>query len=291
MVHPDIMTYRAPYDKLNFVVSGCPRSTPSPGGTLVGLQHALDLGCDGMEIEWVYQVAIKDDTADRVREIRDSTNCALTAHGPYYINLNSRDDSKLQASIDRILKTARMGARCGCTSFTFHAAFIMGDDRRTVHRRVLDTLRDIQKTINAEKLPIKMRPELTGRDSAWGSLEELLEMSREIPAIEPCIDWAHLYARTLGRFNNRDEFRAVVRDYISVLGDESLNDMHMHVTGIAYTPKGEKHHEELRQSRFNYKDLLRTFREFDMKGVCVAETPALEEDTLLLKRSYRQLKP
>lgn len=279
-----------PYNSLNFLVAGQPESTPSPGGTLVGLRHALDIGCDGMEIEWVRRVGVNPKTARKVREVRESTGCALTAHGPYYINLNSREDAKIEASIGRILKTARMGAMCGCTSFTFHAAFLMGDERSIVHRQVVGILKDVQKTIRKEKLAIKMRPELTGKDSSWGSLEELLTLSQAVPGIEPCIDWAHLYARTVGRFNTRDEFRAVLKDYAGALGDESLNDMHMHVTGIVFTEKGEKHHMSIRESRFNYKDLLRTFREFDVKGVAVAETPVLERDTLMLKRSYRRVR-
>jgi len=283
--------YKAPYDKLNFVVAGSPESTPTPGGTYAGLKHALKIGCDGMEIEWVHQVGINEKTAGKVRAIREESGCALTAHGPYYINLNSREDEKIEASYERILKTARMGSMAGCTSFTYHAAFIMGDDRTSVHKKVIGHLKKIQKKIDTEKLGIKMRPELTGKPSAWGSIEELLTASEAVPGLEPCIDWAHLHARTGGKYNTRGEFRAVVKDYISVLGEESLNDMHMHVTGIAFTAKGEKHHLEIRKSGVNYKDLLRTFKEFDMKGVVVAETPVLERDTLFLKRSYRQIKP
>jgi len=278
------------YDKLNFVVAGVPSSTPKPGGTLNGLKHALKIGCDGMEIEWVHQVAINPNTAIEVKALKNETGCALTAHGPYYINLNSREDLKIEASIQRILKTARMGSMAGCTSFTFHAAFLMGDERKSVHRRVVSTLKDIQKTIRKEKLNIKMRPELTGKESSWGNLKELLEASQAVKGVEPCIDWAHLHARTLGKFNSSDEFRAVIKDYISVLGENSLSDMHMHITGIVFTPKGEKHHLEIRKSNFKYKDLLRVFKEFDVKGVAVAETPVLEKDTLLLKRSYRQIK-
>ncbi len=277
------------YDKLNFVVAGVPLSTPGSGGSLRGLKHALDIGCDGMEIEWVHTVGMNPDVAVKVKQIRDTTGCALTAHGPYAMNLNSREDEKIEASIQRILKTARLGSAAGCTSFTFHAAFLMGDDRMTVHKRVISHLRNIQKIIRKEKLDIKMRPELTGKESSWGRLEELLDLSSRVKGIEPCIDWAHLYARTLGKFNTRNEFRTAIKEYASALGDDSLNDMHMHVTGIVYTQKGEKHHEPLRESKFNYKDLLRTFREFDVKGVAVAETPVLEKDTLMLKRSYRQM--
>ena len=281
---------RNQYSKLNFVVAGQPESTPSPGGTLAGLRHALNIGCDGMEIEWVHQVAINPKTASEVKALKEQSGCALTAHGPYFINLNSRDDAVVEKSIGRILKTARMGSMAGCTSFTFHAAFLMGDDRSTVHRQVISILRDIQKIIIKEKLDIKMRPELTGKESSWGRLEELLDLSQSVKGIEPCIDWAHLHARTLGKFNSRGEFIAVIRDYISALGENSLNDMHMHITGIVYTQKGEKHHLPIRESDFKYKELLRVLKEFDVKGVAVAETPILEKDTLMLKRSYRQMK-
>jgi deoxyribonuclease-4 len=60
--------------------------------------------------------------------------------------------------------------------------------------------------------------------------------------------------------------------------------------GIEYGPKGERNHLPIRESDFNYKDLLRTFKEFDIRGVAVAETPVLEQDTLLLKRAYARVK-
>lgn len=272
-----------------FSCPGIPESTPSPGGSVEGLKHALKIHTDGMEMEWVQRVPDHGKTASELRKIKEESGCALTAHGPYYINLNSLEDGKIEMSIKRIMKTARVGSACGCTSFTFHAAFMMGQNPKEVHKKVVSHLKSIQALIESEKLPIKMRPELTGKPSAWGSLEELLDACAQIPGMEPCIDWSHLRARTGGRFNSRDEFRWILKEYSSVLGDRSLHDMHMHTGGIVFGPKGERHHLPIRESDTNYKDLLRTFREFDIRGVCVTETPEIERDTLLLKRSYRQL--
>ena len=253
------------------------------------MRQALKLHCDGMEIDWVRRVNVREDTSDELRRIREETRCALTAHAPYFINLNSQDETKLAASIRRILQTARAGARCGCTSFTFHAAFLMKMNREEVNRVVVERLKEIQKMIESEKLGIMMRPELTGKESSWGSLEELLELSRETPAVQPCVDWSHLHARSAGRFNTREEFRAILRDYASALGDQALLNMHMHISGIAYTQKGEKHHLNLRESDMDYRDLLRVLKEFDVRGVLVSESPNLEGDALLLKRAYRQV--
>ena len=64
----------------------------------------------------------------------------------------------------------------------------------------------------------------------------------------------------------------------------------MHVQGIEYTEKGEKRHLNLKESAMNYKDLLRALKEYRVKGILVCESPNLEEDALLLKRSYSKVK-
>ncbi len=40
----------------------------------------------------------------------------LTAHGPYFINLASPEEDKVEASIKRILDTARAAYACGATA-------------------------------------------------------------------------------------------------------------------------------------------------------------------------------
>lgn len=37
-------------------------------------------------------------------------------------------------------------------------------------------------------------------------------------------------------------------------------------------------------------DLLRTFHEFDIKGLVICESPNLETDAMILKNKYQELK-
>jgi len=60
----------------------------------------------------------------------------------------------------------------------------------------------------------------------------------------------------------------------------------MHFSGIAYGPKGEKHHLPLRESEARWKDFLRVLKERSIGGICVCESPLMERDTLLMKRTY-----
>jgi len=105
----------------------------------------------------------------------------------------------------------------------------------------------------------------------------------------PCIDFSHLHARSNGKYNTYEEFRGILERSEKVLGKSFLKNMHCHVSGIAYSEKGEQKHLILKESDFNYKELLRALKEFNCAGVVVCESPNIETDALLLKKTYEGL--
>ena len=68
-----------------------------------------------------------------------------------------------------------------------------------------------------------------------------------------------------------------------------MNNFHAHIAGIEYGEKGEKKHLMLEESDMNYKDLLKAFKKFDVKGAVVCESPIMERDAVLLKEYYESL--
>ena len=76
----------------------------------------------------------------------------------------------------------------------------------------------------------------------------------------------------------------------SGLGQEALDDLHIHISGIDYSPKGEKKHLPLKESDFNYEACLKAFIDYNVKGCVICESPILENDALLLKNTYLSLK-
>ncbi|MBI2105987.1 hypothetical protein HYT56_04075, partial [Candidatus Woesearchaeota archaeon] len=73
------------------------------------------------------------------------------------------------------------------------------------------------------------------------------------------------------------------------LGKKSLSEMHMHATGMNYGDKGEKNHLTLKESEFNYKDLMKALKEFKVKGVLTVESPDGENDALYLQEVYEKI--
>jgi deoxyribonuclease-4 len=275
--------------KLHFGTAGIPNSTPRKS-TSNGVKRVAELGLDAMEIEFVRGVRMSDESAAEVKAIAQQLGVALTVHAPYYINLNSAEQEKVEASINRILESARVGYKAGAWSVVFHSGYYGDSTPEQALQRVEEAIRRIVKTLKDEGIEIWIRPELMGGVKEIGSLEEVIKIAEDIgEMVLPCIDFAHLHARTNGKYNTYDELRQVLELIEKRLGREALDNMHIHFSGIEYNEKGEVKHLNLKESDFNYKDLAKVLKEFKVKGVIISESPNLEEDALLLKQTYENI--
>jgi deoxyribonuclease-4 len=110
--------------ELLFGTGGVPFSAESRS-TEAGIERIAELGLGCMEVEFVQGVRMSPQVATSVGELAARKRVALTAHGPYFINLNAVEPQKIHMSKERILQTARIAALFGARSITFHAAFYL----------------------------------------------------------------------------------------------------------------------------------------------------------------------
>lgn len=275
-------------DKLNFLTAGMPLSTGKAGYPRA-FEIIEEMGLDGMEVEFVHGVRMSEETRQLLHQIQEEKNFVLTAHGPFYINLNSKEEEKVEASVQRIIDTANTAKAFGGYSITYHAAFYMGKDKEEVYQQVKTQTQKIVEILDKNNIKIWIRPETTGKATQWGDYEEIIRLSKEFERVLPCIDFSHIHARTAGEYNTYDEFCKVLDRIGTELGDFAINNFHAHLAGIEYTAKGEKRHLILEDSDMNYKDLLKALKSFGVKGAIVCESPNIETDTKLLKDYYMSL--
>lgn len=271
--------------KLNFITAGIPLRT-EPKDYKNAFRVLKEMSLDGIELEFVHGVRMSDDSQKVVKEAKDFM---ITAHGPYYINLNSKEEEKIDASVKRIIDTALMAEKVGAFSITYHAAFYMNNDKKIVFDRVVNQTKRIIEVIEKEKLNVWIRPETTGKGTQWGDLDEVVNLSKEFKQVLPCIDFSHLHARSGGKWNTYDDFCLILEKLGNEIGQYALENFHGHLAGIAYSEKGEKNHLELEQSDMNYKDVLKALKEFNVKGALVCESPNIEDDCKLIKDIYLSL--
>lgn len=273
------------FNTLLFGTAGVPNSTAKKNNPIEGVKQIHHLGLDCMQLEFAHGVRMKEEVSSGLRKVSYELGVPLTSHGPYYINLNAREQDKIDSSVERIIQTAKISDLCGAESMTFHAAFYMKDSPYDVFDLVEKSLNVIEERLGRLDIEIELRPELTGKTSQFGSLEELIQLTKSVSSCSPCMDFSHLFART-GEYNSYDEFQNVLNHLEAELGRESLDNMHIHISGISSNSKGDLKHLNLNSSQFNWKDLMRVLKERNCKGYVICNSPNLEVDAKMLKDYY-----
>ena len=72
-------------------------------GNEAGVTKAKKLNLGAYEVEFTYGVWMSNAEAKKVGDIAKKLGIKLSVHGPYYVNLASKERVKLQASKKRIL--------------------------------------------------------------------------------------------------------------------------------------------------------------------------------------------
>jgi deoxyribonuclease-4 len=115
-------------------------------------------------------------------------------------------------------------------------------------------------------------------------------MSREIEGVEPCVDASHLHARAGdGSLNSAEEWAQVLRTYKKALGAASLRRLHIHLSGIEYTEKGERKHLQMKESDFNLAGFLSALLGAGCRGRILCESPVMEQDAILFQKTWDRL--
>jgi len=273
------------FDRLLFGTAGVPNSTLKKNNPVEGVKRIHELALDCMQLEFAHGVRMKEEVSSALRKVSYELGVPLTSHGPYYINLNAREQDKIDSSVERIIQTAKISDLCGAESMTFHAAFYMKDSPYDVFDLVEKSLNVIEERLSRLDIEIELRPELTGKTSQFGSLEELISLSKSVTSCKPCMDFSHLYART-GNVNDYKGFCETLETLKSELGPNALKEMHIHISGISSNSKGDLKHLNLEKSKFNWKDLMKALKDMDCRGYVVCNSPNLEVDAQMLKQYY-----
>jgi deoxyribonuclease-4 len=273
------------FDRLLFGTAGVPNSTVKKNNPVEGVKRIHELALDCMQLEFAHGVRMKEEVSSALRKVSYELGVPLTSHGPYYINLNAREQDKIDSSVERIIQTAKISDLCGAESMTFHAAFYMKDSPYDVFDLVEKSLNVIEERLSRLDIEIELRPELTGKTSQFGSLEELISLSKSVTSCKPCMDFSHLYART-GNVNDYKGFCETLETLKTELGPNALKEMHIHISGISSNSKGDLKHLNLEKSKFNWKDLMKALKDMDCRGYVVCNSPNLEVDAAMLKQYY-----
>jgi len=273
-----------------FGTVGSPTGTPKkPGGSVGAIEFSKSIGLEAFELGWVQSVRVTEATCAAIKSACETQYVDVSVHAPYFINLNASAE-EWPKSRKRLMDAAHYGYLAGATDIVFHPGSYFGNDPSEVLKVAIPRLKACVAELKKNGDKVTLRPETMGKSAMLGSFEDALAMSTAMDMVQPCIDFAHLHARPGdGSMNSFDEWSRLLTLYKRELGKEALKNLHIHLSGIEYGPKGEKNHLPLAEADLDLKALFRALKEHKCAGRILCESPVMEEDALKMKKNWIKL--
>lgn len=236
------------------------------------------LELNAMEIEFVRNIYLSKENAKDLKSIAEKAKVKLSIHAPYYINLASQKKEVIGKSKIIILRCLDVADTAGASPVVIHAGYYSGRPEKEAYDLVKKALIEIRKKYKGRS---NIGIECMGKQKSFGTLNEIISLSKEIDGVVPVIDWGHYHALTNGGLKNKKDFEYILNKLKKEL---KIKELHTHMTCLKYENGNEKHHLSLDVRSPDYKLLADVLKKRKEEITIISESPVLEKDALLFKR-------
>lgn len=254
-------------------------------------------GLDCYEYQCGKGVHIGEESARRIGAAAELAGIVLSLHAPYFINLANPDPDSRKKTIGYITAACRAADWMGARRVVIHSGALMGRTRRQAMEIALPALSAVLAACDDAGFGhIALCPETMGKINQLGDLDEVLELCGLDERLIPCVDFGHLYARSLGREDGEEAMARILDKMAAALGQERASRFHSHFSHIEFTPKGgEKCHRTFEDDGGYGPDWTPLARQVAARGwspTFICESAGTQaRDAAEMKRIYQGLLP
>lgn len=247
-----------------------------------------EIGLDVYEYQCGNGVHIGDPTALELGQQADANLITLSIHAPYYISLSNPDF--LEKNIRYVLQSCKAAKAMRARRIVVHSGAIIG---RTREAALLESTRTLERILAVMDemgyCDIALCPETMGKINQLGDFDEVMQLCATDERLIPCIDFGHLYARSLGEVEGIEKTAKLFDQMENTLGVQRASRFHSHFSKIEYSKGGEKKHLTFANDVFgpDFRPIARLVAERGYAPVFICESAGTQsEDALEMKRIY-----
>lgn len=261
--------------------------------TYQSMQWLSVRGLDAYEYAGGKGVKIGLEACEEIRTEAEKYHIGISFHAPYYINLANEDPEKLEKSFGYIFDSLRVLKAMGGNRLVMHCGSYMGQSPAGTQKRIGEQMERIVRRMQEEGYEdFLLCPETLGKLGQFGTVEEIISLCRISEQLIPCIDFGHVYARSLGRVNSQEQFSHILQQITNGLGEERMQKIHIHFSHIEYTKAGEKMHRTFQDTQWgpDFPSLARALIQKKCQPVIICESKGtMAEDAIQMKENYYSL--
>jgi deoxyribonuclease-4 len=253
-------------------ISFGPSFVPSREDPKAAVDQLLERGYSACEIDFEGGFWMDWDYAKRFGELAREHHIALSVHAPIPAFLGHPErGKKYRMAVGMLDHSAGIARECGAEIVVFHPGFLLGREREEARAAVVEQLRELRERLEPKGRGVPFGVEVMGRVNEFGTLDDVIAISSQLPWVRPVIDFAHLHAVTDGGFTDADAFAAAL-----VAADPTIEPgapFHIHFSDVSYANRNEKSHLPYGQGTLRAEPLAEALRRFERPATVIGESP------------------
>lgn len=248
-------------------------------------------GLDAYEYQCGKGVSVGEATARAIGEKAAQAGIVLSLHAPYFVNPANPDPDSQEKTAGYVLAACRVARWMRAGRVVIHTGALQKRTREDALATARESFKMLRRRCDDEGYgDILLCPETMGKINQLGDLEEVLALSVVTHGLLPCVDFGHLYARSLGALEGQEATARMLDRMAEVLGEEKARCFHSHFSMIEFTPKGgEARHLTFDQTDFgpDYRPLCRELARRGWSPTIICESAGTQDiDALTMKAEY-----
>jgi len=220
-----------------------------------------------MDYEW----------AEEFGKLARKARIVLSVHAPIAGFMGHLErDKKFRMAVGMLDHSAGIAVAASAQLVVFHPGFLLGRTRRAAISAVSKQLEELRARLEGKGRVVPFGIEVMGRVRDFGSLDDVVEISRRSGWVRPVLDFAHMHATSDGAYTDVEPFAAALEAVDEVL--EADAPFHIHFSDIAYANRNETKHLPYGEGTLRADPLGEALQRFERAATVISESPDLKSD-------------
>src|SRR5579862_7708271 len=249
-----------------------PARVPSRESPEAAVELLLERGYSACEIDFEGRFWMDYPFAERLGELAREQDVALSVHAPIAGFMGHAErGKKLNMATGMLDHSAGIAKAAGAEVVVFHPGFLLGRTREETIDSVCEQLGELRERLEGKDRAVPFGIEVMGRVRDFGSVDDVVEISRRLGWVRPVLDFAHMHATSDGAFTTVEPFVEGLAKADAVL--EPGAPFHIHFSDIQFANRNETKHLPYGAGTLRADPLHDALEQFERPATVISESP------------------
>ncbi|MFI3227792.1 MAG: TIM barrel protein [Clostridia bacterium] len=271
-------------NSISFAVAGFKKSADAP-------KWLSEMGLNAYEYQCGRGINIGDETASLIGKNAREHGIQMSLHTPYFINLSSIEEERMQKNVKYILDSAHVINLMGGSRMVVHCGGLSKQTRIKAMEHTKININNMLNALESDYSHVRMCIETMGKMNVLGDLDEICEIVATDDRLLPCIDFGHLNSRGMGNIKTYEDYENIFKTLENGIGVERTKILHAHFSHIEYSSAGEVRHLTFEDTIYGPKfdELAKLLAKNKYTPTIICESAGTQaEDALTMKKMYEE---